>query len=114
MQVHQLSQGNLLHEQWDEADLLEYLLARHRARCGPVAAGLRLTADAWQLQGIPELWTLTLDFLANHPRVLPVLKALRFAFMEMLKKDETRTQRMQLRPFPELRFLSRTPLRARQ
>lgn len=67
---------------WDVDDLMEYLLAKHKTRCGAILAELRQTGNAWQLQGIPELWTITLDFLAGQPAVLPVLKALRVAFME--------------------------------
>jgi uncharacterized protein YjbI with pentapeptide repeats len=71
---------------WSEDDLMEYLLARHPARCGTVLAELRAGGGIDSLHGIPELWALTLDFLANQPpsNVMPLLKALRVAFMAMV------------------------------
>lgn len=49
---------------WERDDLIEYLLAVHKARCASVLARLRDSDLAW-LQGNPELWRIVLDELAG-------------------------------------------------
>jgi uncharacterized protein YjbI with pentapeptide repeats len=74
---------------WEEDDLLEYLRSRYPARCGDILAALRQTRDAEKLEGIPELWTMTLDYLATHDvRVVPVLAALRLAFLDKVRDEK--------------------------
>ena len=50
---------------WNEDDLLEYCLARHRQKCGSVMARIRAMRDARRLHGVPELWTLVIDAFAD-------------------------------------------------
>ncbi len=68
---------------WEVDDLLEYLRCRYPTRCGDILAALRRTRDAEKLEGIPELWAMTLDYLATHDTgIVPVLAALRLAFLD--------------------------------
>ena len=69
---------------WTEDDLLEYLLARHRSQCGAILGRLRGAGDAWRLEGVPELYAITLDYLARQPAGLPARDALLAAFFEKL------------------------------
>jgi uncharacterized protein YjbI with pentapeptide repeats len=49
---------------WGHDDFIEYLLAVHRDRCASVLARVR-SADGDLLQGVPELWRIVLDQLAQ-------------------------------------------------
>ena len=66
---------------WGEDDVMEYLLARHKSRCGDVLAQLG-PCDWSELGGIPELWTLVLDALAEHRAQPPLAQVLRTALVE--------------------------------
>ncbi len=60
---------------WERDDLIEYLLACHRPRCGPVLA--RVTdGDYDLLDGVPELWRVVLDRLADDETLPDVRRAL--------------------------------------
>jgi uncharacterized protein YjbI with pentapeptide repeats len=67
---------------WEEDDWIEYCLACHPAECVGILARLRAAGDTADLEGIPELWSLTLDFLAENPASIPIVEALRAAFLE--------------------------------
>jgi uncharacterized protein YjbI with pentapeptide repeats len=60
---------------WGEDDLIEYLLAVHRGRSASVMARVR-KADHARLRGVPELWQIVLDQLANDPSIPDVRGAL--------------------------------------
>jgi uncharacterized protein YjbI with pentapeptide repeats len=68
---------------WGEDDVVEYLLARHKSRCAEVLAQLR-SCDRSELEGIPELWTLVLDALAENRAQPPLSQVLRAAILEKL------------------------------
>ncbi len=52
---------------WDDDDVLEYLLARQRARCGDVLKRFRQLPDRDLIGGTPGLMCLVLDRLATSP-----------------------------------------------
>jgi uncharacterized protein YjbI with pentapeptide repeats/energy-coupling factor transporter ATP-binding protein EcfA2 len=60
---------------WGEDDLIEYLLAVHRPRCRAVMARLR-PEDRLLLQGVPELWRIVLDRLAEDDSLPDARRAL--------------------------------------
>src|SRR5438093_872365 len=60
---------------WGHDDLIEYLLAVHRDRCGSAMARVRMS-DHELLRGVPELWQVALDQLANDPSIPDVRAAL--------------------------------------
>ncbi|MGH7140566.1 MAG: pentapeptide repeat-containing protein, partial [Pirellulales bacterium] len=49
---------------WNDDDLLEYCLARHRPRCSSIIGRIRAMCDARRLHGVPQLWTLVIDAFA--------------------------------------------------
>ncbi|HVX16102.1 MAG TPA: pentapeptide repeat-containing protein [Pirellulales bacterium] len=49
---------------WDEDDLLEYCLARHRSCCSSIIGRIRSMPEAECLEGVPELWASVLDTFA--------------------------------------------------
>jgi uncharacterized protein YjbI with pentapeptide repeats len=51
---------------WDNDDLIEYLLAVHKTRCASVMARVR-PEDHLLFQGIPDLWHIVLERLADEP-----------------------------------------------
>jgi uncharacterized protein YjbI with pentapeptide repeats len=61
---------------WGPDDVIEYLLARHRARCATVMQRIR-PADRVTLEGVPELWAILLDELAADESLPDVRAALR-------------------------------------
>jgi uncharacterized protein YjbI with pentapeptide repeats/energy-coupling factor transporter ATP-binding protein EcfA2 len=60
---------------WGTDELIEYLLARHKDQCASVMQRLK-TADSESLRGIPELWHVVLDQLAENPAIADVRSAL--------------------------------------
>jgi uncharacterized protein YjbI with pentapeptide repeats len=60
---------------WTQDDLIEYLLAVHRPRCTSVMARVR-GEDHLLLDGLPELWRITLDRLAADETLPDVRRAL--------------------------------------
>jgi uncharacterized protein YjbI with pentapeptide repeats len=48
---------------WGQDELIEYLMAAHRARCGTVVARLR-PDDHFLFRGVPEIWRAVLDRMA--------------------------------------------------
>lgn len=57
---------------WSEDDWIEYLLARHREKCGSVMQRLRSAEDCSFPRGNPELWTLVLDRMARDDSAVSV------------------------------------------
>ncbi len=64
---------------WCDDDLIEYLLARHPARCASVMNRILPCADRDALAGIPEVWACVLEAMARDGRLLTVEAALRKA-----------------------------------
>jgi uncharacterized protein YjbI with pentapeptide repeats len=62
---------------WGDDELIEYLLAAAKDRCGSVMARLKDAKDGELLEGIPELWRLVLDRMAGDPTVPGARHALR-------------------------------------
>jgi uncharacterized protein YjbI with pentapeptide repeats len=60
---------------WNRDDLIEYLLHTHPRRCASVMARIQ-PADEKLLQGIPELWQIVLERLANDDAIADVHAAL--------------------------------------
>ena len=52
---------------WGEDELIEYLLAVHREHCAAVMARVRSDPDRTHLSGVPELWRIVLDRMAEEP-----------------------------------------------
>ena len=61
---------------WNQDDLIEYLLAKHKDRCASVMHRI-LADDSVNLGGIPELWAIVLDELAADVGLGTVRAALR-------------------------------------
>jgi uncharacterized protein YjbI with pentapeptide repeats/energy-coupling factor transporter ATP-binding protein EcfA2 len=53
---------------WGDDELIEYLLAVHHVRCASVMSRIG-DADRELLQGIPELWRIVLDQMADEPDI---------------------------------------------
>lgn len=60
---------------WTHDDLIEYLLAVHRDRCASAISRVQ-KSDHDRLRGIPDLWKLVLDQLADDPSIPDVRGAL--------------------------------------
>ena len=60
---------------WERDDLIEYLLYVHRPRCAAVMARVR-AEDRFLLGGLPELWRIALDRLADDEMLPDVRHAL--------------------------------------
>jgi uncharacterized protein YjbI with pentapeptide repeats len=66
---------------WGEDEWIEYLLAGDRSLCAPVMARLaRRGAERDLLEGIPELWRITLDHMAADQSIEGPRQALRVEF----------------------------------
>ncbi len=63
---------------WTDDDLAEYLLARHPQHCGSVMRRLHAAADRDLPTGLPELWRVVLDRMAEDESLLTASNALRF------------------------------------
>jgi uncharacterized protein YjbI with pentapeptide repeats len=59
---------------WNDDDLIEYLLAVHKPRCASVMA--RVQDDRFLLGGVPELWRVALDHLADDESLPDARRAL--------------------------------------
>jgi uncharacterized protein YjbI with pentapeptide repeats len=62
---------------WGQDDLIEYLLAAHRDRCASVMSRLKTSGPLYFLEGIPELWTCVLDWMASDDSIGDLRTALR-------------------------------------
>ena len=62
---------------WADDDLAEYLLARHPEQCASVMRRLRSAPDRQLPGGLPELWRLALDRMADDESVVTAADALR-------------------------------------
>jgi uncharacterized protein YjbI with pentapeptide repeats len=76
---------------WDTDDLIEYLLAVHREKCASVMVRLH-GADRDLLGGVPELWRIVLDQLANDPSILDARGALS-RYLQIHLSDPDRLER---------------------
>ncbi|HWE36993.1 MAG TPA: pentapeptide repeat-containing protein [Isosphaeraceae bacterium] len=73
---------------WVDDDLVEYLAANHRERCGSVLARLKGAKDKGWLEGIAELWAPVLDRLVYDDSLRTIKDALRRELRERLASDE--------------------------
>ncbi len=62
---------------WGDDELVEYLLAAHPARCASVMARLRSAPDRGLPKGVPEIWQIVLDRMAEDDSLKTVSDALR-------------------------------------
>lgn len=69
---------------WNEDDLVEYCLARHRPSCGSIMSRVRALPDARRLHGVPQLWTLVLDAFAADETADDWRSAVRRDFAEQV------------------------------
>jgi uncharacterized protein YjbI with pentapeptide repeats len=62
---------------WTKDDLIEYLLDKHKDKCGDVL--MRLMPERWYalMQGTPSLWAPVLNLLAKDETVADIVSALR-------------------------------------
>ena len=62
---------------WGNDELMEYLLAVHPRQCPSVLARLQAAPDRHLPQGLPELWRIVLDRMAEDESLASVTEALR-------------------------------------
>lgn len=62
---------------WGDDDLIEYLVATHRAQCHSVMFKVKSFSQHLCLGGSPELWRMVLDTMASDPSIPDVGSALR-------------------------------------
>ena len=62
---------------WEEADRIDYLLARHPRSVRSVMERLKACECATELEGSPRLWVLVLDQMAARPELKDVRELLR-------------------------------------
>ena len=72
---------------WSKDDVIEYLLSAHWDQCASVMARLKTADDRAFLKGIPELWTVVLDRMADDELIHDVRAALRTALAEQFNHD---------------------------
>jgi len=77
---------------WGNDELLEYLLAVHPARCRSVMARLQAVPDRRLPQGIPELWRIVLDRMAEDESLTSVADALRREVHRQLRTAKQRAR----------------------
>jgi uncharacterized protein YjbI with pentapeptide repeats len=75
---------------WSRDDVIAYLLKAHHSRCASVMARLEKAADESFLGGIPELWTVVLDRMAEDDSIPDVRSALRREVERRLADPELR------------------------
>jgi uncharacterized protein YjbI with pentapeptide repeats/energy-coupling factor transporter ATP-binding protein EcfA2 len=75
---------------WGEDDLVEYLLATHKDRCGSVIGRLRAAADRGLPGGNPRLWAIVLQRMAADESLLSVRDSLRSHLNEQFADPESR------------------------
>ena len=61
---------------WGQDELIEYLLAVHPQQCGSVMDRLARADDRQSIPGLPELWRIVLDRMAEDESVTTVHEAL--------------------------------------
>ncbi|MGO9110875.1 MAG: pentapeptide repeat-containing protein [Thermoguttaceae bacterium] len=76
---------------WDNDDLTEYLLAMHPLRCRSVLARLQAAPDRHLPRGLPELWRIVLDRMAEDELCASVSTALRKELHQGLPGASQRT-----------------------
>ena len=76
---------------WGIDELVEYLLAVHPAQCGSVMARLQAAPDQDLPRGIPELWQVVLDRMAEDESLKGVAEALRRELYQGLSTAIQRT-----------------------
>ncbi len=62
---------------WTDDDLVEYLLARHPKQCASVMRRIQAAADRDLPAGLPELWRVVLDRMAEDENLPTIADALR-------------------------------------
>lgn len=72
---------------WNEDDLVEYCLSRHRPSCGSIMSRVRALPDARRLRGVPQLWTLVLDAFAADDTTDDWRKVLRSQLNKMAEVE---------------------------
>jgi uncharacterized protein YjbI with pentapeptide repeats/energy-coupling factor transporter ATP-binding protein EcfA2 len=75
---------------WGEDDWVEYLAATRRGRCSSVMERLRACDDRGMLGGLPELWRVVLDAMAEDTGLPDVASALRVYLASKLVDPNTR------------------------
>ena len=73
---------------WTDDDLAEYLLSRHPRQCASVMRRIRAAADRETPAGLPELWRVALDRMAEDESVVTVSDALRCELRACLQDRE--------------------------
>lgn len=79
---------------WGDDELIEYLLAVDKPRCGSVMKRLKASSDRGFLRGIPDLWRVVLDRMAADDAVEDFRQALRLEVAERLP-DPAQRDRLQ-------------------
>lgn len=75
---------------WGEDDLIEYLLAVHKERCASVLHRLRGAEGSNFLRGIPGLWRIVLEQMADHESISSPRVALYRHLEELLPDVDVR------------------------
>jgi uncharacterized protein YjbI with pentapeptide repeats len=75
---------------WGNDELMEYLLALHPLQCGSVLARVQAAPDRHLPEGLPELWRIVLDRMAEDESLTSVADALR---RELHRRLPTASQR---------------------
>jgi uncharacterized protein YjbI with pentapeptide repeats len=76
---------------WGNDELLEYLLAMHPLQCRSVLVRLQAAPDRHLPQGLPELWRLVLDRMAEDESLTCLIAALREDLQRRLPDADQRT-----------------------
>ncbi len=77
-------------ESWDEDALIEYLLTAHPDQCRSVMARIRDRPERHDLDGIPELWRIVLDRMAQDESARDLRAVLRSELAERLTDPDHR------------------------
>ncbi len=75
---------------WGADEWIEYLLACHPARCASVMQRLAGARNLSLLSGLPELWRVVLDAMAEDEAIVTVCQALSRAIESRLATDDER------------------------
>lgn len=85
-----LARRSFLLASWSDDDLIEYLLAMHPGQCRSVMSRAHRAPDRNLLQGVPALWRVVLDRMAEDPSAIDARDALRRYFDSTLTEDKSR------------------------
>lgn len=81
---------------WSDDDLIEYLLAAHRAQCQAVMFKVKSYAQHFSLDGSPQLWRAVLDTMAGDESIGDVATALRKCLAPLLSDTNMTAGRLSL------------------